>query len=59
MDLTGYIEQLRAFLPKSEQHGGPLIGEGGVVKGVGPLAQLDQTLVKAWDKMSAKVSEKQ
>ncbi len=56
MDLTGYIDQLRAFLPKAEKSGLSAGSEGVGVKGVGPMAYVDQALVKAWDRMSTKVS---
>ena len=56
MDLTGYIDQLRAFLPKAEKSGLSTGSEGVGVKGAGPMAYVDQALVKAWDRMSTKVS---
>ncbi len=57
-DLTRYIEQLRTFLPKTEQHSDLLLTREGVVKRAGQLVHMDPTIVKTWNKMSAKVSIK-
>ncbi|XP_064396222.1 spatacsin-like isoform X6 [Halichondria panicea] len=54
MDLTGYIDQLRAFLPKAEKSNLSTGSAGVVGKGAGPMTYVDQALVKAWDKMSTK-----
>ena len=56
MDLTGYIDQLRAFLPKAEKSSLSAGSAGVVGNGAGPMTYVDQALVKAWDKMSTKVS---
>ena len=58
-DLTSYIEQLRTFLPKPDKSGvGGVVGEGVVGKGVvvGPMTFVDQSLMKAWNQMTSKVS---